>query len=585
MIILLSTLNVEANTLIYKVSFPKLNRHYAQVEITIPAKLLTTESVRLKVPVWTPGSYKVREFSRNLDSIFASRGKQQCTVTQLNKNTWEIRNPGSRGDLQISYSIYGAEYGVRESYIGNDMIFLHGVSAFAYVEGMQDKPIRLKLEIPNGWVSHVALPSAGQNEYTCSNYDLLADSPVAIGDFETTEYESGGVPHRVVMLGKGNYDLERIRTDFKKISDEQVALFGGKHPSEPIYIHFIQNTDNGGGGLEHLNCQTSQVQRFVYSDEKKYRKFLALVSHEYFHLWNVKRIRPIELGPFDYDKEVYTDMLWIAEGITSYYDDLILKRAGIHNREDYLAAVSENINRFENQKGKAYMSLAASSFNAWIKAYLPDENSKNVTISYYNKGMLVALLLDQVILESTQGKRSLDHVMRELFERFYIREDRGFSHAEFIQVCSEIAEIDLKWFFDDCVFGTKALDYDRFTNFFGLEMPNKANPQKAYLGINVKKDNGRMIVNYVEFDSPAEKAGLSINDELIAFDGWRLNDELSAELSRYKANDSFILTFSRRGAIRETSIELGENPTLDFDLRVAEDPDDAQTARLEQWLR
>lgn len=585
MAILLTTLTARSNSLHYEVSFPKINRHYAQVCITIPSKLLQDQVLQLKVPVWTPGSYKIREFPRHLDAISAQQGKTRCNMERTDKQTWSIEIPERKGDLKITYEMYGADYGVRESYVGNDMIFLHGVSAFAYIKGLEHLPITLDLDVPDGWDSHCALPSDKKHSFRCLNYDELADSPIAIGSFDQTEYESGGTLHRVVMLGKGNYDLERIQSDFKKISDVQVEMFGGKHPSSPIYIHFIQNTDNGSGGLEHANCQTSQMNRFAYSDEKKYRKFLALVSHEYFHLWNIKRIRPLVLGPFDYEKEVYTDMLWIVEGITSYYDDLLLRRAGIHSVADYLEAVAENINRFENQKGKEYMSLSASSFNAWIKAYMPDENSKNVTVSYYNKGMLVALLLDQLIQESSEGERSLDDVMRTLLEKFYVQNNRGFTHPEFFEVCNEAAGLDLTWFFNDYVFGTKMLDYTGLSNYYGLELTNFSDPDKAYLGINVKKENGKMLITYVEFDSPAENAGLSVNDELVAFDGWRINEELATELSRFKTGNQFRITYARRGELRETQVTLHRSADPQYKIEFKPLQSELQVARREHWLR
>jgi len=584
LLFLLGFLSMNTNAqLIYRVSFPEANKHYVHVEIELPKKLIQDkDSCILKVPVWTPGSYKVREFSRNLDRISAKKNKSEETVTRLNKNSWRISN-SSKGDLVISYDIYAFEYGVRESYVDDEMAFLHGVSTFAYIEGYADQSIKLYCDIPSEWKAYSSMdPGSDKNFFTAENYDLLVDSPIAFGDFETAEYESGGTPHTVVMIGRGNYDLERVQRDFKKISDTQVDVFGGKHPS-PRYVHFIQHTDQGGGGLEHLNSQTSQVNRFVYSDEEKYKKFLGLISHEYFHLWNVKRIRPIELGPFDYDQEVYTDMLWIAEGITSYYDDLILKRAGLHTEESYLKEVAFNINRLENLKGNQYMSLAESSKTAWVKAYLPNENSKNVTVSYYNKGMVVALLLDQLIKETTRGNKSMDDLLRNLYYKYYLTEKRGFTHREFIKTCEELVDLKLDYFFDDYVFGTKKIDYSKVLYCYGLTLEDEQKT-KVYSGISTKFESGKLIVTSVEFDSPGVEAGISANDEIVAVEGWQVGNDLESDLARFSAGQTVSITGFRKGKMYTRQLTLEANPKVNYTLKRSADMTELQKLNLGAWL-
>ncbi len=567
----------------YRVSFPNANRHYVHVEIEIPKKLRSkVEDIHVKVPVWTPGSYKVREFSKNIDALSAEVGKKDCPVERSDKNTWVI-SKSDKGAMKISYDMYAFDYGVRESYVDDQMAFLHGVSSFAYIAGLEDEEIEISFEIPELWEVHTSLdPQSRKHSFSCTNYDLLADSPIALGEFETTEYESGGTPHKVVMIGKGNYDLNRIKTDFKRISDEQVQIFGGVHPS-PRYVHFIQNTDNGGGGLEHLNSQTSQVNRFVYSDEKKYLKFLGLISHEYFHLWNVKRIRPVQLGPFNYNSEVYTDMLWIAEGITSYYDDLVLKRAGIHSEESYLAELAFNVNRLGNLKGKEHMTLAQSSKLAWVKSYLPNENSKNVTVSYYNKGMIVAFLLDQLIRESTQGNKKMDNLLLILYNKYYSKEGRGFTHDEFIKECSELVDFNLQYFFDDYIFGLKEIDYDKVMSYYGLVFSNKKQ-DKPYTGMTVKTEKDKQVVTYVEFDSPAEKSGISVGDEILAIDGWRLGSDINNDLSRYEAGQSLNITGARQGKIYTRTIETAVSPKVNYSISRDEESTEFQKLNYESWL-
>ena len=422
----------------YTVNFDKVKSHYVSVEIEFETK--GEEYVDFKVPVWTPGSYKIREFSNAYENVRA----EDLKVERLDKNTWRIYS-GSSSKISVSYDVYCFTVSVRQSYADEFYAYLHGVSAFGYIEGYTNEQILLTLNPNDNWSNvEVALPQTKATGFifTCANYDLLADSPIAIGNFDVGIYESGNVPHKVVMIGEGNYNLDTIVSDFKKISDSQIEMMGD-HPSQQ-YVHFVYNVGSGGGGLEHLNSQCSMFPRWSYSDSKKYTRFLGLIAHEYFHLWNVKRIRPKELGPFDYNKENYTDMLWIAEGVTSYYDDLTLYRIGKYSKEEYLKVIASQINRFENTPGKDVMTLAESSKLSWVKSYLPKEESLNTEISYYNKGMIAALMLDLEIRKSSN--KCLDDVMTTLYKR-YKKNDVGISHNEFIKVCSDIAGKDMTYFF------------------------------------------------------------------------------------------------------------------------------------------
>ncbi|MBO6516279.1 MAG: M61 family metallopeptidase, partial [Bacteroidia bacterium] len=454
-----------------------------------------------------------------------------------------------------------------------------------YVKGKEDKSIQLEFSPLSTW-KHVeaALPntSGSSVSFEVVNYDLLADSPIALGNFDISTYETAGVPHRIVMMGKGNYDLDKVTEDFKKISDEEVKMFGGKHPCER-YTHFIQNVESGGGGLEHLNCQTSQVNRWAYTNSDKYRNFLGLISHEYFHLWNVKRIRPYELGPFDYEKENYTDMLWVAEGITSYFDDLFLKRAGIHSTESYLAALAGNINRLENQPGKDVMSLDESSKLAWVKAYLSNENSKNVTISYYNKGMLVAWMLDLEILTNTNGKKRLDDVLQILFDTYYTKEGRGFTHKEFIAVCEKVAGKNMDDFFMKYVFQKDAIPYSDYLAEVGIDMEDRANGT-ASIGVSAKQTNGKLLITYVHPDGSGVEAGLSVNDEIIAINNWRVGSDLSDEIARLPIGSKAELLYNRDGLVHSTMISIKKSPAVQYRLSAEEDLDKSVQKLQDIWL-
>lgn len=565
----------------YHVSFENANSHNVTVQIDVPAKLLKGEDALFKVPVWTPGSYKVREFARNITDISARSKDGELQIEIEDKHSWRIKG-GAGSYLTLTYEIYAFTLGVRESYLDQFMAFLHGPSTFGYIDGCENEGIELSFDLPEGWEAHAALKEKGKGKFVANDYDHLADSPIALGDFEVMEYESGNVPHKVVMMGSGNYKREQIIEDFKKISDEQVKLFG-EHPSSPCYIHFIQNVDQGGGGLEHANCQTSQVERFVYNDPAGYRKFLGLISHEYFHLWNVKRIRPIELGPFDYDQENYTEQLWVAEGITSYYDDLILRRVGIHTRESYLEEMAKDINHLQNQRGRMNMSLDQASKLAWVKAYMPDENSLNATISYYNKGKLVAWMLDQLIVERSLGKRSLDDLMRELYTSHFKKEDRGFSHEEFMATASKIADTDLSEFFEKYVFGTQELPYESVLKFYGLMMSDQNKPVPG-LGVKTKKDGNQILVTFVENASHGEHAGISVNDEIISVNGWRVKDQLENELKRYHIGEKIEIQFARSGKMHITQMILDQDSTVNYKIESDPNADENAKVRGERWI-
>ncbi|MBT8326802.1 MAG: PDZ domain-containing protein [Bacteroidia bacterium] len=565
---------MSASAINYTVSFEKVKSHYVTVSIEFNPQ--GKNFIDFKVPVWTPGSYKVREFSNAFENVKAGN----LDVDRINKNTWRIDTEGITGNVKLTYDVYCFTVSVRQSYADENYAYLHGVSAFGYLEGFADQQIVLKINPYKEWNNvEVALPQikAMGFVFTCNNYDLLADSPIAIGNFDVTSYTSNNVPHQIVMIGTGNYDLEVVKEDFKKISDSQVELMGD-HPCER-YVHFVYNVGNGGGGLEHLNSQCSMINRWAYTNKEKYRKFLGLIAHEYFHLWNVKRIRPKELGPFDYDKENYTEMLWIAEGITSYYDDMTLYKLGMYSKEEYLKVISKQINRFENTPGKDVMTLAESSKLAWVKSYMPKAESVNTEISYYNKGMIAALLLDLEIRKS--GTKSLDDVMRKLYADYYKNGNKGFTHQEFMDVCSKVAGRSLQKFFDNVVFSTKALDYLATFSEYGIDVKDKNSEScRSWSGIKSSNTKGTVVITSIAANSPAIAAGLSVNDEIIGLDGWKLSDNFENHDNHFTVNDTVGIVYSRDGKLHNTKLEYQKSPTMDFELSIV----DGENKLLKNWL-
>ena len=566
---------------IYKVSFPKPESHYVQVEMEIEKPSGTfTDFI---MPVWTPGSYKVREFARNIERLEAITGNEKLVVEKINKYTWRVNFNKGVSKITVTYNVYAFEQGVRTSYVDQFCAFLHGVSVFMYAEGYQNQKCKINYTKLANWKNiTVALPESGSNSFTADNYDLLADSPFALGNHEIINFEVGGVKHRVAMLGEGNYDVVKIKADFTKIIEKEISMMG-EHPS-PEYVIFIQNVESGGGGLEHLNSQTSVIQRWAYSNEAKYKSFLGLIAHEYFHLWNVKRIRPIELGPFDYTKENYPNMLWIMEGITSYFDDLFLKRCEIYKDEEYLAIVATAITKMENLPGAKVQTLAASSFDAWIKFYIADENSDNSTISYYQKGMLASMIIDLEIIKRTNGKKKLDDVMRLLYTEYYKTKKRGFTEDEFAKALETVAGSSFTELLQNMVYTTNPIEYGKYLQYVGVELKNQPSG-KMPLGINTKLENGKTIVKFVEVNRPASKAGLSVNDEIIAINGYRVNGDIDEFTSRLKEGIEAEMLVSRMGKLITLKVVPEKDPTVNYKLVKMENVTEEQKVLYNFWVK
>jgi predicted metalloprotease with PDZ domain len=353
----------------------------------------------------------------------------------------------------------------------------------------------------------------------------------------------------------------------------------GVHPSKE-YLFIVQNVEAGGGGLEHLNSTVVVMSRLNWKDEAKYKSFLGLCAHEYFHLWNVKRIRPVELGPFNYHEENYTEQLWVAEGVTSYYDELAMMRAGFVKPAQFLATLESYVNDLENRPGSRVQTLAQSSHDAWIKEYRPNENSKNTSISYYAKGLVVAALLDAKISTATQGKKNLDDLMRLLWKRYYTEKQRGFTVAEFEAAAAEVAGTDLKAFFDKHVRSLGTPEYQGIFSEAGLTVNIKTD-QRQISGMTTSAENGKTVVKFVESNTPAWNSGVNVNDELIALNGFRINNDADDLLKKLSFPGTSRLLISRGGIVRE--IDFVFSTTGRYSLSLGFEKDKKSPA-LEKWL-
>src|SRR5687767_13518780 len=452
------------------VSMPKPHTHLLEVEIRM--RQTSGASTDLVMPVWTPGSYLIREFERHVQDFTATNASgQPLAWTKINKNTWRVETPAA-GGWRANYRVYANELSVRINEVNYDHAFRNNAALLMYPEASLNSPSTLQVIAPQPWKVATSLPPVPgpRTTFRAENFDVLYDSPVEVSNFKTISFDVKGVPHRIVIDGEGNYDPERMKRDVQKIVESSVELMGGEIPYRD-YTFILHLGANTGGGLEHLNSTALGFRRFNFRPDTSYRGFLGLVSHEFFHLWNVKRIRPDALGPFDYTKENYTKLLWVAEGVTSYYGDLILRRAGLINEKDFLAETARAFQSFQRVPGRRVMTAEEASFDTWIKYYRQDENSINSQIDYYDKGAILGLLLDLEIRKLSHNEKSLDDVMRALYTEYY-KKDRNYTPADFQRLCEQMAGASLEDFFSRFVRGREEHDYNRGLAAAGLRLDN-----------------------------------------------------------------------------------------------------------------
>lgn len=573
------------NEINYTISFNRPFTHYCEVEISLKdLKDLKEDSIDFSMPVWTPGSYLVREFARNVDNVSAenSSGKN-LNCEKINKNTWRVDIKG-QSELKLGYRVYCNESTVRTSEVNSEHAFICSSGVFMFVRGFENKKCRLKINLPKEWKKiSTGLNKESDTEYSAENYDVFIDSPIEIGNQNVLEFEVKGIKHFICLTGTGFYDEEVLVNDFKAIVEEEVKFFEGDIPYEH-FTFIVHIVEKGGGGLEHLNSFVVQIGRWYLKEEKFYKKFLGLVSHEFFHLWNVKRIRPEGLGPFNYDKENHSKCLWVAEGFTSFFDNLILKRCGLLEADEYYEFLDREINAVMRTEGRLHQSLEESSFDTWIKYYRQDENYTNSQISYYTKGSVVALMLNIEIIKSTDCEKSLDDVMRILFDDYKKDNSKGFSDKRIKEICEEVCRKNLDEFWKKYISGTDELPVNEYLNIAGLEIKDMNENLPAALDIETKTEDGKVIVSKVFAGYSGYESGLNSSDEIIAINGFRANKENLKNLTRdLNTDDEVKIIISRKGLIMEMNIKLLK-PMPEFRVSEIENRSEKQEKILGKWL-
>jgi len=499
--------------------------HYYEVEMELSN--FKEKELTVKMPVWAPGSYLVREFSKNVNIVKAFDEKGTALeVKKTAKNAWKITK-GKAKKITVKYEVYAFELSVRTSFLDLSHGFVSGSGIFCYVDGHKNIPGYLDVyPYKNFTTISTSMEETGEKLATDSakrfqfdNYDVLIDSPLEIGNQDVFYFNVDGTNHQVAIYGMGNYDMDQMKGDMEKIVDAANDVFGGVNPNKN-YTFIIHNVIDGQGGLEHAKSCVLSVNRWTYSAD--YYDFLNLVAHEYFHLWNVKRIRPFELGPFNYDQENYTSLLWVMEGWTSYYSDLLMVRAGFYSKEDFLRKFQGDINYVEGTPGARVQPVAHASYDAWIKAYRPNENSSNTTMTYYTRGSVLAAYLDAMIVDKFESKKCLDDFLRYLFDEYYTKQNRGFTEAEFQASLEKFMGQDMDFFFNRFVNGTEAPDFQNVFPKVGLNVNYVGKPTPSF-GATFAQEGGKCIVKSVRNGGSAETAGISVGDEIFACNGLRVD--------------------------------------------------------------
>ena len=558
----------------YQVSAPHPATHYLLVQMRISG--WAAPVLDLKLPVWTPGSYLVREYARHLEQFQVEGG---LPWQKVSKNHWQICT-ADVSEIQVQYYLYANELSVRTNYVDEQYVYIHGAATFLYIPQWRHQASEIVVVPPQAhWPVVTALDPLDPHRFLAPDYDTLVDSPIVTGHLLIEDFVVQDVPHRLAVAGPLTCAVERLRQDISQIIATEAALFGGLPYQR--YVFFLHLTTQGYGGLEHKNCCALIYSASGLRDRHKYQKFLNLVAHELFHVWNVKRLQPREFIPYDYDREQYTTSLWFCEGTTSYYDLVMPWRAGLYDAHTFLELLAAEITRYYQTPGREVQSLSEASWDAWIKYYRRDGNSPNSQISYYLKGALVTLLLDLRIRQKYANQRSFDDVMQALWREFG-RSGMGFTPEQLQATVAAVLAEEVTDFWRDYITGLRPLPLAAALADFGLELRPILEPT-PFLGITLEP--GRCVVKQVVRHSPAWWAGIDPGDELVMVAGQRVRRERWPEqLQELRAGQTVAVAVFRREEWRQVQVTLAEPVPERYQLVPMAQPTPSQQALGTGWL-
>jgi predicted metalloprotease with PDZ domain len=577
----------------YELAVDDVNAHLLAVQLTLPAAPEDADHLEALLPAWTPGSYLLREYARFIQQVEARDAQgNPLEVRKVEKARWRIAlPPEARGQaVTLRYRVYGYDLSVRAVHVDAGHAFINSPAALMMLEGYHDHPCTLDVRAHDpAWSIFTSLERTdghgtpqGQATFRADDYTQLIDRPLELGPHQEHTFEAAGVTHRLVMEAPHAAPIPRLLEDLTRIVEAAAALFGGLPYT--TYLFLVLAGDGAiRGGLEHLDSTVLMFPRRGYHTAKGYEDFLALAAHEHFHVWNVKRIRPHVLGPFDYTREAYTRALWLMEGATCYYENRILLRAGLLTPARYLELLLERHNALMNIPGRKLQSLEESSFDAWIKLYRPDPANVNTTVSYYLKGEVAACVLDLAIRQRSQGARSLDDVMLALWSDF--REHGAGFDEDRLQARIEAAvQLDLDDLFAAVIRGTQELPLPELLDAFAIDLTPRETTGKPWLGIKPGTSDGLISADQIFSGSPAEAAGVCPGDLLLAIDHERvIQSNLADLLDSLPRNQSVPLHVFRRGVLIQLSLPVEAAPAI-WQITERPEADPEAIARRDAWL-
>lgn len=545
----------------YKVSIQDPHLNYYHVELTVKLK---KDKITLSMPAWSPGSYLIRDYSGQLHNFQAIgiNGKP-IPWTQVNLSEWEIQSDNK--PFTVKYRIYAFENSVRTNFLDTEYGFINPPSLFLYHQSNLKQKVEVSFELNEHFKYTYTALTKKENGYIAFDFDELFDCPFLISNNESSSFESSGCLHEVIIQGEISKTIKNnLLNDLKKITEYESALMGVNPNS--YYLFILNMTEDHYGGLEHSNSSVNSFDPSKLSERVEYIKLLGLLSHEYFHLWNVKRIRPLELFPFDYQKPVLTKDLWVAEGITSFYDNHVLFRCNFFSADEYLAELMMDITRLEDSCGEESMSLDEASFTAWTKFYKQGPNSHNTGLSYYVKGAILVLCMNIYILKHTDCKRTFVDILKALYQKYYVKKNRGFTRKEFFETAEEATGLVLLDKFEKYLSDSIRIPVYDYLEDIGVRREKVSS--KTSFGFDVKEKEGKLVIVKLFQHKNAGKTDINLNDELIAVDEIRVDKEMLEILkSNFTNGQEVELLLARRGKIikRKLKCEIQKTYKLVLD--------------------
>ena len=560
------------------------------VDIRMVIRKVAGKTLDVAMPVWRPGRYEVFNPAGGVRDVRAETvAGRSLPIVKTDKTTWHITTGGAE-EVTVTYRVYANSLADRTRHVDDTHAFLSGAAVFFHVPDRLKDAIVLNVEAPSSWRIATGLECVPGNprKLVAPNYDVLVDSPLEAGLHDLLEFEVNGKPHQIAIWGGAKYDPVKLKNDFAKIIKSQAGLFGDMPYRR--YVFLIHVGPDASGGTEHLNSTIIQAPRRSLENSEAYKTFLRTVSHEFFHTWNVKQFRPAGIHPYDYLRENYTDLLWVAEGTTSYYADLTNVRVGLKEPNEYLENLSDAIHAMRNRPGTRVQSLAESSFDAWIKFSRSMPDDANFTVSFYDVGALASLHMDMELRRRTKNSVSLDDLMREMYRRFPLS-GNGYTTADMIALLETISESQWSDFFARYISGNDPYPFESALNIVGLELSmqpeRKTDPivQSPYAGLNLTDRTGGAVVRSVSSEGPAYAAGVVAGDEIVAVNGRRVSAlQFDEWIGLLQPGDAVTLHVIRRDELRTVSFKLAGKPNGKWKLSRVKDPTPLQKAAYQSWL-